>query len=182
MAKDRLFTEAKFERLTNSVEWSDRQLVMPRENRINAIKQFVGSNYSDNGAERKVPTPYLKLAVSIYVRMLAPVAPRVMFSTDGQDLMWMAEDFAIAVNQVPAEIRLQKTLSRLVLEALFSIGVAKVGQTKVGAMLGESVGGTFVDAITLDDLILDMSANHMSRLQYIGNKYWLDYEELQESN
>ncbi len=182
MAKDRLFTEAKFERLTSSVEWSDRQLVTPRENRISAIRQFVGFNYSDNGAEKKVPTPYLKLAVSIYVRMLAPVAPRVMFSTDRQDLMWMAEDFAIAVNQVPAEIRLQKTLSRIVLEALFSIGVAKVGQTKIGAMLGESVGETFVDAITLDDLILDMSANHMSRLQYIGNKYWLDYEELQESD
>ncbi len=182
MAKDKLFTEAKFERLTSSVEWSDRQLIVPREKRIKAIRQFVGYNYSGNGAERKVPTPYLKLAVSIYVRMLAPVAPRVMFSTDRQDLMWMAEDFALAVNQVPAEIHLQKTLSRIVMEGLFSIGVAKIGQSKVGAMLGESVGETFVDAITLDDLILDMSASHISRLQYIGNRYWLDYEDVMESD
>lgn len=174
--------ETKFKRLRDSINWSNRQLNTPRKKRIEAIKQFVGSHYNDGGAEKRVPTNLLKLAVDIYVRQLAARSPRVMYSTKVLELLPTAENLALAINQIPDEINLTATLRRLVTEALFSMGIAKVGLHSVGKMLGHEYGQPFVDVVTIDDYFCDMSAKHMDAIQYEGNDYWLDYDELMESD
>ena len=175
-----ILNEKDFGRLQTSIEWSNRQLEYPREKRLEAIREFAGFHYSKNASPKRVPVPFLKMAVGIYVRMLAPKAPAALYTTKKMELKSTAANLEIAVNEIPKEIGLQRTLKELVLEALFSFGVAKVGLADSGELLGRRVGKPFVDVVTLDDFIVDMSAKNLSQVQYIGNSYWMDYEEIME--
>jgi len=170
-----------FERLQLSIEWSNRQLEYSKVKRIEAIREFVGFHYSEDSNPKRVPVPFLKMAVGIYVRMLAPKAPAALYTTKKMELKSTAANLEIAVNEIPKEISLQKTMKELVLEALFAgFSVAKVGLADSGELLGHRVGKPFVDVVTLDDFIVDMSAKNFSQVQYVGNSYWMDYEEIME--
>lgn len=181
VARVNVLNDVQFGRLTKSISWSDRQLDFPRKKRIESIRQYIGYHHSESGSPRRVITPFLKLAVNIFVRLLAPRAPRCLVSTKNPDLKWTAANLELAVNMVPGEIRLQQTFRRLATEALFSFGVAKIGLHTIGEVMGHTYGRSFVDVITLDDFIIDMAARYIDRIQYIGNSYWLDYDHVMES-
>ncbi|MCP4899994.1 MAG: hypothetical protein GY906_23750 [bacterium] len=181
MVSKSVFDARYIEKLDNSIEWSDQQLTAPRRNRIEGIRQFVGYHHVDAGSPKRVPVPYIKLAVNIYSRMLAPRSPRAMITTQEDPFKPTAAAFELAVNEIPEEISLQETMLRLVMESLFSVGCLKVGLYKVGNQLGHEYGRIFADVITIDDLVIDMSAKHPDDVQFVGNNYWLDYEEVMES-
>lgn len=174
--------ETQFERLRSSIEWSNRMLEFPRRKRVEAIKELVGKHYSTSGTVKPNPVNFIKLAYCIFIRLLAPSVPRALISTRELELKSTAANLELAVNQIPEEIELQKTMKRLVGEALLSpFGVAKVGLHSIGEILGHSQGAPFVDAVSLDDLVIDMAAKHIDSVQYIGNDYWLNYKEVMES-
>ena len=184
MAKINPLNTVQFERLLTSIEWSNRMLETPRRKRIEAVREFVGIHHTENSAEKRVIAPFLKMAITIHLRLLAARAPAVLISTKEESLKSTAANMEIAVNEIPKEIGLQNTLRRIVLEAMFSStgGVAKVGLQTVGELLGHRIGTPFVDVVTQDDYILDMSAKHISQIQYEGNSYWLDYKDVIESD
>jgi hypothetical protein len=166
-----------FKRLRTSVEWSIRELEFPRNKRHRLIQQYVGSHYAEGGAERRVPTNMLELAVTIYLRNLAANAPRVMVTTPVDHLKPYAMRMALALNQLPGEIHLARSIRRAVLEALFGIGVAKVGLCESAREVnGMNVGDPFVDVVSLDDYFVDMTAKSRDAIQYEGNDYWLDVD------
>ncbi len=172
----------QFSALKKSIDWSNQQLLFPRKKRIESIESYVGFHYSQNGSNRVMPVNMLKVGVDIYVRQLAARAPRVMITTKYDELKVTAADFELALNQIPNEIQLGGTLRRFVMEALFSIGILKIGLSSVGEVLGHSYGEPFVDNVTLDDYFCDMSAKSRELIQYEGNDYWLDYEEVMDSD
>lgn len=170
-----------FEKLRRAVDWSLMQLQTPRKKRVEAIKQFVGHHYADSGSDRVVPVNMIELAATIYVRHLASRAPQVMVSTSVDHLRPFAKNMELALNQIPDEIGLARTLVRVVVEAIFGMGVAKVGIcSSNNYLLGHDVGETFVDAVPLDDYFLDMSAKTREGIHFEGNDYWLDLEAARE--
>lgn len=172
----------KFDRLHRSINWSQKQLEYPRSERLKVVKQFVGSHFSEAGAERRVPVPFMALAVMIYVRQLAPNAPRALFTTYVDHERPAAATMELALNQIAKEIELGRTLRRMVAEALFSPwGVVKCGLATAGTAMGHAYGESFVDLVTFDDYFLDMSAKSEDQIDYEGNDYWLDYEALMDS-
>ena len=171
----------QFNRLHESITWSNRQLEYARHERIESIRQFIGFHHAEDGSPKRVIVPFLNLAVNIFTRILAPRAPRAMITAREPSMRAEAANLEIAVNMIPKEIILQATLRRLVTEALFSFGVTKTGLYTVGNAVGYDYGQVFVDVVTLDDLIIDMAAKEMQQIQYIGNGYWLDYEEVMEN-
>jgi hypothetical protein len=171
--------DTKFDRLTKAVDWSVRQMDKPRSERINAIRQFVGFHYGDDGSPKKVPVPLLKLAVNIYVRSLAARSPKVLVSTRFPELKPTAANLELAINDIPDEIKLTPVLRQIVTEALFSMGIAKIGLHTVGQVLGIEYGESFVDCVTLDDYIVDMSAKSYSQIQFEGNDYWLTRKQME---
>jgi len=173
-------SDKKFEKIMDSVEWSEARLQKPREERIKAIREFVGMHYQDAGADRRVVVPFIKLSVGIFLRMLAAKAPRAMVSTKNIARTPVAKDFELALNEIPEEIDLQCTLRRAVLEALFSFAVVKVGLYTTGECYGRNVGDSFVDVVPLDDLVIDMQARVLDQLTYIGNQYWMEYENVKK--
>lgn len=176
-----ILNEKKFQRLDKSIDWSIKQLAFPRRKRIEAVKQFCGSHFAEGGAEKKVPVPFLALAVMVYIRQLAAKAPKAMFSSIYDRLRPVAATMEIVINKIPEEIKLGNTLRKMVAEALFSPwGVVKCGLHTVGTALGHSYGESFVDLVTFDDFFIDMSAKLGDDIDYEGNDYWLDYDELME--
>ncbi|MFH1741372.1 MAG: hypothetical protein ABIH23_20400, partial [bacterium] len=167
-----------FEQLAKAVKWSIRQLETPRKNRLEAIRQFVGKHYGSGGSDKRVPTNFLELAVTIYTRQLAARAPRVMISTGNAQLKPLAKNMQIALNQIPGEIDLGSTLQRAVVEALFSFGVVKVGIASNGTViLGHEYGEPYADLVSIDDYFCDMSAKSRKTMQFEGNDYWLPIDD-----
>jgi hypothetical protein len=162
-----------FRDLREAVDWSIRQLQTPRRNRIEAIRQYVGSHYADGGSDKHVPTNFLELAVLIYSRQLAARAPRVLVSARNRALRPYAKTMELALNQLPDEIGLGDTLYKAVVEALFSFAVVKVGISPASMVLGEVYGEPFVDIVGIDNYFLDMTAKHEKAVQYEGNDYWM---------
>lgn len=170
-----------FNRLRTSIDWSQRQLTCFRNNRLDAIKEYVGMHYAQGGTQLRVPTNFIELAVSIYTQQLAARPPRVMVSTNVRELRPQAYTMQLALNQVPAEINLGCTLRKAVVEAMFGMGVVKVGLAHSNvSVLGYDIGEPFVDLVTLDDYFMDMSAKRQDLIQYEGNDYWLPLHTARE--
>ena len=127
-----------------------------------------------------MPVNMLKLAVQISIRSLAARSPRVLISTREPSLRATAANLELAVNDIPLEIGFEETLRQFVLEALFTIGVCKIGLSKVSEIMGVPYGKPFVDIITMDNYFVDMTAEHRSEIQYEGNDYWLTVDAIKE--
>ncbi len=171
----------KFDNLLKSIDWSMTQLTKPKTERIESIRQFTGNHYGVKTNDLNTPVNFLKLATDIFLRVLSPRNPRCMITTKYSELKPTAATFQMAVNEIPERIGLAKTLKRLVMEALFSVGFVKVGLHTTGTALGYEYGESFVDIVTLDDIILDMSAKRMDLIQYIGNTYWLPFDKFMDT-
>jgi hypothetical protein len=165
-------------RLHTAIEWSEKALEFPRRKRLEAIKHFVGYHYAPGGLESRNIVPILALIIQVYTRILSPTAPRALITTRRPELKPVAANFDIAVNQIPDEIGLAETLRKMVEEALFYMGIVKVGLAKTGSALGADYGKPFVDLVTGDDYFWDMSAKSYDAIAYEGNTYWGDYEDV----
>lgn len=162
-------------KLHEKIEWSKQRLETPCKKRVEAIQQFVGHNYSENGSDNRVPVNLLEMAVTIYVRLLAAHAPKCIVRTDYPELKPFAADMECVLNQIPGEIGLEETLRSAVLEALFSMAVVKIG---IG--VGSKGDEPFVSLVQLDDYFMDMSGRTWDEVQYEGNEYWMDIDEIKE--
>lgn len=177
------FRKDKLRRLEDSIDWSIRQMVRPRKERVEAIAQYVGGHYSDRSdGDSSVPVNYLELAVGIYLRHLAARAPNVIVKpTNNPELTAYAKNMEIAINQIPEEIGLSKTLRRIVMEAMFSIGVAKVGICTDGEVFEHDYGQVFVDCVPIDDYFVDMSAKRYEEIEFEGNDYWMPLDMIKNN-
>jgi len=183
--RDRVDSSRSLKRLRNAIEWSRRKLLPFREQRVNAIREFVGQHYSDNGSNDRVPFNFLEIATSIYTSQLASNNPKVMVSTPHAQLKTSAYDLQLAVNILMQEIQIHKTLRKAVLEALYGMGVVKVGleqgaQVEIGGFLHD-VGQPFCDVVGLDDWVHDMSAKRYEEVSFAGNRYRIPFYQLSES-
>ena len=175
-------SERQFGKLTRAIDWSQKQLEIHRAKRVSALKSYVGYHYSEEGSAVKIPVNMLRMALSIYTRALAARTPRALISARNSQLRSKAADLEIAVNMIPDEIKLGRTLRELVMEAMFSIGVVKVGLATAGRVYGIDYGKPFVDVVSIDDFFVDMSARKWEQAQFLGNDYWLTEDQIKDSD
>jgi hypothetical protein len=172
---------AVFERLHEAVEWSNLQLEFQRRKRVEAVQLLVGSHHTEQGYPSPIPVNFLKMAKDIYVRALAPAVPRAMISTFDVRKKPTAAKFELALNEIPKEIKFGETMRRLVSEAIFSLGVLRVGLETTDQIMGINYGDIFAEVITIDDYVVDMVSPTWGNIQYEGCSYWVDYEDLMDS-
>jgi hypothetical protein len=169
------------DRLSLAVERSRRQLEPFRRNRLHALRQFVGAHYSDSGAPGRVPLNLLQLATNIYLRQLVPRAPRAMVASKLPPLKPVAADMQAWLDKASEGMRLAESLRVVVMNALFSIGIMKVGEAHVGDLdiLGVThhVGQPFAEPVDLDDWVHDITAKRYDQVQFCGNRYRVPLEE-----
>ena len=178
--------DRQLRRLRAAVDYSYRQMRPFREHRETAIKQYVGTFYSDNGAAKEVPVNLLAQYVNIMVRQLAARTPRVTITTKYRELMPKALDFETATNRTLKRIRFNETLRTCVMDALFSTGICKIGLYEAGSaeLYGTNYQGQhpFAESIDIDDYFVDMCVSREDRITFVGDDYWVPYEAIMESD
>lgn len=163
------------ERLCKAVSASRQMLSNWRRERREAVKEYIGAHYSEDGQRHKVPYNGLSLYVSIYGRNLIAKNPRVMLSTFDHSLTSTVDAMQNWVNHELERMKFAETIRRIVIDGLFSIGIAKVSladppqAAKVG--WGLKAGEASIQRVDLDDFVFDMHARDFEECGFIGHKY-----------
>jgi hypothetical protein len=133
-----------------------------RDTRVAAVKEYVGKHYAENGSDHSNPINMLEFAVSTYVRQLAAAKPQVLVNSKFPELRPAAGMFEAALNQLLTEIDAAGTFRRAVLDAMFGVGVIKVGISEDARheIMGNThvVGVPFMDCIDLEDMFFAISS------------------------
>jgi len=140
-----------------------------RIKKLELVKEFVGKNYSDNGAEDKVPINFMELAMNIYLQRLIAKSPKVSVTADFPQLKEICTRFEMAGDHLVEEIDLGETLERCATGGMFSMGICKVGlnrtQHEVGGVLCDA-GQPFAKPVSLDNYGQDMTSDTEGGKQY----------------
>lgn len=165
----------EYGRLRRAFEFSRDKMTPFRQRRFQAITAYVGGNYGDGQGEKAHPVNLLQMAIGIYRRNLAARRPSVTIRAANKARRGTAKKAELMLNSILEEMRFEDSLSRVVLDALFSIGVMKIGLTSTEMEESHGVlhdaGLPFADCIDLDDLVIDMRAKTWETMQFIGNRF-----------
>ena len=179
------YKDINYQGLRKAIEHSRRRLQPYREKRVAAVREFVGRNYSDTGSRDRVPVNMLELFISTYARQLIANRPQVRITPRVKRLAAPSSELALATNHVLQEMDIESTLRVAVVDALFSIGIVKVGVTEPAQepMRGflHEAGQPFAECVGLDDWVHDMSARSMEECGYMGHRYRVPTALLRES-
>lgn len=169
------------DRLTSGIEQSHRRdLLRPREERYKAVQQMAGGHFSENGSQEPVPVNLIALYVSIMSSALVSQDPRFMLSTmdsKKRPAVKACEDW---LNEEVKKQYLGDTLQRVVIDALFSVGILKVALSDPGHAAAHnwnlSAGQPFAERIDLDDFAYDPYAHSFAECTWIAHRYRVPME------
>ncbi len=172
-------------RLCQSMQRSRLALRQPRAERMHAVKQYVGAHYSEEANLQAVVCNLLATYVAIVGRKLIANHPRVMLSTMLKESKPVVGAIESWVNKQIEKIQLKNTLARAVVDALFSLGVVKVGLATPAdaAALNWNLraGEPFAEVIDLDDFVYDVHARDFSQASYIAHRYRVPLKAVRDS-
>jgi len=172
-------------RLTTAVDWSRKRLEAFRVQHFRAVRQYAGHHYGEGGSTVSVPVNLLYQMVTVYLRQLASRTPRVMASTRYAELKPLAYQLETFINYRSDRLDLGRQFKRVTLDALFGLGMAKVGTAgDGGATLDDGTPlarDPYVLPIHLDDAVLDMRARCQEELGYAGHRYRVSIEEARDN-
>jgi len=173
------------DRLRKSMDWSDQQLTVFRDQRLETVREQVGKWYGANGADDERPINKLRQAKQAYGRQLAANNPNVLITTDYPQLKPLARTYRQVMNRILRELEYQITLAAVVDDGLDMVGIAKTGieRKRVASHVGflHDPGMPYFDRVSLDDFVLDMNVTQFDRCRYVGDRYWMTMDEVKDS-
>lgn len=171
-------------RLARAMERARLVLRYFREERMAAVKHFVGHHWGEGGSEKKVPVNLLALYVQVVGRNLIAKNPRVMVTSRDKSITPQVSAMQDWVNQRIEEMGLADELRRFVEDALFSIGIMKVAIASPADAINTGfetpAGVPFAECIDLDDFVFDVSARKFKEASFIGHRFRIPRSEAEE--
>lgn len=162
----------RLRKLRRAVDYSIQRMRVFREKRKSALDQYVGSNYSEEGSADRVPLNFMEMAASVYQRLLVSSSPRVTVLVDDPLLKPVAADLELTVNHLLDGMRFKNELSSVALEALFGLGVMKVGIAPTrGPYSPDDTGQVFASSVSFEDFVFDVLATRWEDVSYMGDLY-----------
>ena len=156
-----------------------------REERREAVRQYTGSHWSEEGAYKSQPVNLLAQYVQIVGRSLIAKNPRVMLSTFDQGNKPAVAAMQTWANSEIVRMRMADVFQRVVLDALFSVGVCKVGLATPADSSSVAwtlpAGQPFAERVDLDDFVFDVHARDFSEVAYIGHRFRAPLEVIKGS-
>lgn len=163
-----------------------RSLEFARIQRREAVREYVGSHWSEEGAREPVPVNLISLYLSIMGRQLVAKNPRAILSTFERQHWPVISAMQDWINTTVEEMDLAQTLRRVVTDALFSIGIAKVaiGTPADSARFAWQLkaGIAFCERVDLDDFVFDVHARDFSEVTFIGHRFRAPLDVIQNSD
>lgn len=170
--------------LRKSMEQSFIELEPFRRKRNEVIEFFSGAHYSDNGSKVERPVNNIWTATEIYTLLLAANNPQVKITSDVFELRSLAADWEVVTNKLIEEACLKKKVRRWVRDAIFSIGIMKVGLgiTDESYHIDDEyipVTAAFAENVSLDDWGFDTQATEYGQIRYAFDRYQIKLETLE---
>ncbi len=175
-------------RLITAMKTSREAMEPFRRVRTTLIKDYVGSFYSEGGADTQTLVNLMNQTARIYTVALAANNPKVLVSTPVQANIPFARRFEVNLNKLILDMELDVTFRAIVLDAFFCIGCGVVimrdTDTRFHGMLEseEDVwldpGEPWINRVSLDDLTLDLTAKELSKMRFCGHKYRADFAKV----
>jgi len=163
-----------YSRLCRAVTNARLVLRKPREERVRMVREYVGLHWSEEGARKTVPCNMVGAYVGIVSRKLIANNPKVMLRTFNRKARPTVSAMEFWVNQEIKKINLQNTIERAVVDALFNIGVIKVGLATPSdsASLNWQIraGEPFAVCVDFDDWVYDVHARDFSQASFMGHR------------
>jgi len=172
-----------YAKLGSAIQASRLVLKRAREERVSAVTEYAGNHYSDNGSpEALLPVNLIAKYVDIVSKSLVPKMPRFMLSTFDMDSKPAVSAMQSWMNEKLKRMRFQESLHRVVVDALFSLGIMKVGiaTPSESSLRGWSIkaGEIYCDAVDLNDFVYDIHATRFDEADYLGHRCFYPLDSL----
>ena len=168
-------------RLRNGIRYCREKLEPFREERAEAVKQYLGGHYGHNRNKVETPTPFLRLAVNIYTRHLIAQNPKALVTTMSKQLKPMAKIFELDLEDRIGSLELDKVLQRWVMNAIFSVGIIEVARDYQTSLEIEGEEYIITDLKTEDvsiaDWVVDINASRYRKAEFAGYRARLNYDD-----
>lgn len=179
--------------LRKAMKSSWEELEPFRKFRRDAIKLYASTEYGKKKTEDDLIN-LLGLTATTYSVILASNRPRANVSTPSFELKGFAKFFETGLNNLVKEIRFEDTLRRIVLDAFFLMGVAKIYWAESGHVIptqsgeqydaAEAMGGSvwvdpgkiYVERISMDDYGYDTAASSVDRCRFFFHRYRIPFD------
>lgn len=163
-----------------------RQTLRPyRAERNNAVREFVGGHWSETTTFDRSPVNLLALYTSIVSQNLIAKNPRVMLSTFQRQHKPAVAAMQTWGNDQIKKIRLVDQLQRMVIDALFLLGIMKVGLAAPAdsaiTAFALKAGEAYAETIDFDDFVFDVHARDFSEVSFIGHRFRAPLEVIRDS-
>ncbi len=139
------------------------------------VAQYAGTHWGEELPPEPIPINLISLYVGVVGRNLIPKSPRVMLSTFDRGSKPVVTAMQSWCNQEIEVMKLADTLQRIVVDALFSIGIAKVALAtppdSAGVAWNLRAGNPFCERVDLDDFVVDPHARDWNGVSFIGHRY-----------
>jgi hypothetical protein len=158
-----------------------------RQTRLDLIKQYVGKKYAREGTRYEQIVNLMYQAADIYTMTLTANRPRVKVTSYNPELKGFASRFELAVNNYSKTMGIEQIMEGCVLDAFFSIGIAKVYLADSHVVqLDESTvvdpGKPWVKQISLDDFCFDTKVKRWDEVRFISDSYRVPFHKLREDS
>jgi len=175
-------TKTELDRLQDSMTFSRKKLRPFRQNQLEALKQYVGVHYSDNGSDDIVPINFIELALNIYIQHLAARRPNAFVTTNVKELKPVALKMGLDTNNILRELKFGDVIQNVVRQAMFSIGIIKVGLHNTLSVQIDGqyypLGEPFAMDVSLDNWVHDMTATKWGEIQDCGDRYTVPFDDI----
>lgn len=175
----------ELDRLCADIQLARLTLQRPREERTYATRQYVGKHWSEEGARQMVPVNLIGLYTQIMSHSLVAKNPRVMLSTFQRQHKPVVTAMQTWANKEIGKINLANTLERVVVDALFSVGICKVALATPADAASFSwnlrAGEPFAERVDLDDFVFDIHARDFSECSFMGHRIRVPLEAVKKS-
>lgn len=168
-----------------SIEKDLTVLSVFRQKRLEHLKEFAGSNYTDSGSELPNPLNLLSLFVKTMLPHLAGADPRMMVSTFDSSLRSFVKIMEDHGNKRLERMQFGDILRSSIVDALFLMGIARVAITAPDDARFNSYesppGEVGITTIDFQDFFFDTRATKFSQCSYIGHFYDARYDAVVQS-
>lgn len=168
-----------------AMRWSIKKLAPFRQRRLWFVREYLGKHHGVAAASKEQPVNFAQLATDIYLRQMIAGAPRALVTTPYEQLKHLARKATQGVNHQIEEIALEGSLRTIVKDAIFCVGIAKIALEASPAVTindrQHEVGKPFVDPISIDNFVLDMTAHRWQQIDYAANRYRVPYDAFMQS-
>ncbi len=151
------------------------------------VKAYVGQYYDrDHGTLGQEPLNLAFTAIRAIVPNLVTRNPKIIVGSDYLMYRPYGNLLALALNYMSKKLDLPTILQRGIVDAIFTIGIFKVGLMSSDSLVyfgdeGVDPGQLYIDTVDFDDFTFDPDTRQLDKASFKGNRIRVEREEVLES-